>query len=206
MVDLHTLEEQLRRAGCNFRFWGKAELKELQHILMPGETIINGVNGRYHGGFALLCVTDRRLLLIDHKPMYLSFEDTRFDMIAEVDYNYRMLDATIRVFTPNKSMVFTSWSQHKLRELATYTQQRVMEIRQYYLGGQSQPEQQSNEPTSTAWKPQLVPTMATPTNTTVKQAGRLSIGSMARPIQNPYAQVPLISRHWSRWGRSSNAR
>lgn len=205
MVDLRTLEEQLKRAGCNFRFWGRAELRELQHILMPGEVISHGVNGRYPGGFAFLCVTDRRLLLIDHKPMYLSLEDVRFDMIAEVDYNYRMLDASIRVFTPNKSLVFTSWSQHKLRELAMYTQQRVMEIRQYYLGEQFQQEKQ---PEQVAQRPlQFMPSMAAATPTaTVQQAGRLSIGSATRPMHNPYAQVPLISRHWSRWGRSSSAR
>jgi hypothetical protein len=204
MIDLRALEEQLKRAGCNFRFWGRAELKELQRILMPDETIAYGVNGRYSGGFAFLCVTDRRLLLIDHKPMYLSLEDVRFDMIAEVDYNYRMLDASIRIFTPNKSLVFSTWSQHKLRELAMYTQQRVMEIRQYYLGQQFQSDQQQTQSISSL-QPQLVPSMAMPTNSsTVQQAGRLTIGSAARPMHNPYAQVPLVSRHWARgWRRPS---
>src|ERR1700722_12019266 len=140
MIDIKTLEAQLKKAGCNFQFWGKGELRELKHILMDDEEIIYGVNGRYAGGFALLCVTNKRLLLIDHKPMYLSLEDVRFDMIAEVDYNYRLLDATVRIFTPNKTLVFTSWSQHKLRELTNYTQKRVMEIRQYYMGQQFQGE------------------------------------------------------------------
>jgi hypothetical protein len=202
MIDLRALEEQLKRAGCNFRFWGRAELKELQRILMPDEVIAYGVNGRYSGGFAFLCVTDRRLLLIDHKPMYLSLEDVRFDMISEVDYNYRMLDASIRVFTPNKSLVFSTWSQHKLRELAMYTQQRVMEIRQYYLGQQFQTEAPQQQPLMSL-PPKLVPSMATPTSSsaTAQIAGKLSIGSMVRPMHNPYAQVSLVSRHWSRGGR-----
>jgi PH (Pleckstrin Homology) domain-containing protein len=198
MIDLRALEEQLKRAGCNFRFWGKAELRELQSILMPGETVAIGVNGHYAGGFAFLCVTDRRLLLIDHKPMYLSLEDIRFDMIAEVDYSYRLLDATMRVFTANKSFNFTSWSQHRLRDLTTYTQQRVMEIRQYYLGQQFQPDKQP-EPVTVA-TPKFVPSFALQTSAaTLQHAGRLSIGSAARrPMHNPYAQVPLTSRHWSR--------
>jgi hypothetical protein len=205
MVDLRALEDQLKRAGCNFRFWGRAELRELQHILMPGETIAHGVNGHYAGGFAFLCVTDRRLLLIDHKPMYLSLEDIRFDMIAEVDYNYRLLDATIRVFTPNKSFVFTSWSQHKLRELATYTQQLVMEIRQYYLGQQFQ--QEKPQP-SVPLQPGFVPTVTlTPSVDTAQQAGRLGVGALVRrPMHNPYAQVSLVSRRWSRMKRQTSLR
>ena len=197
MIDLRALEDQLKRAGCNFRFWGRSEIKELQRILMPGETVVHGVNGHYVGGFAFLCVTDRRLLLIDHKPMYLTLEDIRFDMIAEVDYSYRLMDATIRVYTPNKSFVFTSWSQHKLRELASYTQQRVMEIRQYYLGQQFQSEEKPEKVAVS--QPAFVPSFAAPDNTvTIQQAGRLSLSNFQRPMHNPYAQVSLVSRHWSR--------
>lgn len=196
MVDLHVLEDQLKRAGCNFRFWGRAELRELQRVLMPGEQIQTGVNGRYNGGFAFLCVTDRRLLLIDRKPMYLALEDVRFDMIAEVDYSYRLFDATVRVFTPNKCLSFTSWSQHKLRELVSFAQQKVMEIRQYYLGQQfeQQPELRPARTTANGFRPSLA---VTASDATVQQAGRLSLGSSLRPMHNPYAQVPYVSRHFA---------
>jgi hypothetical protein len=131
--------------------------------------------------------------------MYLSLEDIRFDMIAEIGYNYRLLDATVRIFTPNKSLVFSSWSQHKLRELVNYTQQRVMEIRQYYLGQQFQADKQPEQVATP--QPAFMPAFAWQTNAaTVQQAGRLSIGSTTnqRPMHNPYAQVSLTTRHWSR--------
>ncbi len=207
MVDIKTLEEQLKKAGCNFRYWGRGELRELRNILLDGEEIIFGVNGRYSGGFALLCVTNKRLLLIDHKPMYLSLEDIRFDMIAEVDYNYRLLDATVRIFTPTKTLIFVSWSQHKLRELTKYTQQRVLEIRQYYMGQQFQ-EDRARQAAAAIQSPSYIPpnfgqpaSKPVTDTTTLKHAGRLSVGSVTRPhlpMHNPYAQVPLISRHWSR--------
>ena len=206
MIDLRTLEEQLKRAKCNFRFWGRAELRELSNILMPGETVAFGVNGHYAGGFAFLCVTDRRLLLIDRKPMYLTLEDVRFDMIAEVDYSYRVLDATIRVFTSNKSLIFTSWSQHRLRELVQYTQQRVMEIRQYYMGQQFQ-QPISNSDQGQANDPTFVPSFGAQGGlaatgggggVTVQQAGKAGITGATLPMHNPYAQIPLTSRHWRR--------
>lgn len=127
------VEQQLRRIGCNFRFWGRSELDELCNILMDTETVTQCVNGHYVGGFALLCATDHRVLLVDKKPMnYLTVEDIRFEMISEFDYSHRLLDATIRVCTPTKTLTFTSWNQQRLRALLSYIQQRVIEIRQYY--------------------------------------------------------------------------
>ena len=100
---------------------------------MDSETIAFCVNGHYQGGFALLCATDHRLLLIDKKPMnYLTVEDVRFEMISEFDYSHRLLDATIHICTATKTMAFTSWNQQRLRALLSYVQQRVVEIRQYY--------------------------------------------------------------------------
>ena len=133
MISRERLENQLKRIGCNFKLWGRSELDELSNILMDSETIAHCVNGHYSGGFALLCATDHRVLLVDKKPMnYLTVEDVRFEMITEFDYSHRLFDATVKIFTPTKTMLFTSWNQHRLRTLLSYIQQRVIEIRQYY--------------------------------------------------------------------------
>ena len=129
---INSLEEQLKRIGCNFRFWGKAELRELANVLLPGETINHCINGMYEGGFAMLCATDQRVLLIDKKPMYLTIEDIRFDMIAELDYNHRLLNASTLICTPNKTLRFTAYNHARLRKFYLYVQQRVMDIRQHY--------------------------------------------------------------------------
>jgi hypothetical protein len=142
MVTLSYVEDQLKRVGCNFRFWGRPEIRELTKILMPDEIIAGATNGRYEGGFALLCVTSHRLLLVDRKPLFLTLEDIRFDMIAEIDYSARLLDSTIRIMTPNRTLSFTAYNQHRVRNILNYTQQRVMEIRQHYLIRQFQPQQQ----------------------------------------------------------------
>lgn len=144
MVNLDQVEVQLRRVGCSFRFWGKPEVRELCNILVPGEVIAQCVNGRYENGFALLCVTNHRLLLIDKKPMFLNLTDLRFDMIAELDYSAQLLGGTVRVLTPNRTLTFMSWNKDRLRTILNYTQQRVTEIRQHYI--QRQFQNQSNAP------------------------------------------------------------
>lgn len=132
MANITTVEEQLKRIGCNFRFWGRWEVKELANVLLPGETIEHCVNGIYEGGFAMLAATDQRILLIDKKPMYLTLEDVRFDMISELDYNHRLLNSALKICTPNKALFFKSYNGDRLRHLFHFTQHKVMEIRQYF--------------------------------------------------------------------------
>lgn len=177
MITLQRVEEQLERIGCNFRFWGRAEVRELAAILMPDEIITGCTNGHYEGGFAMLCVTTHRLLLVDRKPLFMTLEDIRFDMVAEIDYNSRLLDSTIRVITPSRTLVFSSWNQFRLRNILTYTQKRVMEIRQHYLLGQfQQPAQQQTAP--------LVGGLLMRGNNGAHQALPL----------NPYTRVPILMR------------
>lgn len=131
-VRLKELEDQLKRIGCNYRFWGRTELKELANVLLPGEIVEHCVNGSYEGGFALLAATDQRLLLIDKKPLYLTLEDIRFDMIVEIDFNHRLLSANIFICTPNKSLRFVGYNHARLRAMFHFVQTRVAEIRQHY--------------------------------------------------------------------------
>lgn len=176
MVTLTQVEQQLEKAGCNFRFWGRAEIRELCNILVPTEIIIQAVNGRYEGGFALLCLTDHRLLLIDRKPMFLTLEDIRFDMISEIDYHARLLDNTVHIITPNRKLVFRSWNQKRLRMLLNETQARVMEIRQHFMLQQLQAARSQNQ------------------QRTASQVGGLVLqGSGGQYLpSNPYTKGPLL--------------
>ncbi len=131
MISKQAVEEQLKRIGCNFKFWGRAEVNELGRILMEDEIIAECTNGEYANGFALLVATNHRILLVDKKPMlYLTVEDLRYDMITEFNYSHRLMNATIRLYTANKTLIFTSWNQHRLRRLLEFSQQRVLEMRQ----------------------------------------------------------------------------
>lgn len=131
--------QQLRDVGCNFRFWGRPEIRELPNILMNDEIIAKCVNGYYEGGFALLCVTTHRILLVDRKPMLLKVEDIRFEMVVEMDYNALLMTSALKIVTPNKNLNFGTWSQHRLRDILNYSQQRIAEVRQHYMAQQFRP-------------------------------------------------------------------
>lgn len=176
MVTALEVQRQLKALGVEITFWGRAEMRELQHILIPEEQITHCVMGRYEGGFALLCATDRRLLLIDKKPFYLTLEDLRYDMISEVDFSHRLLDATVNIHTVNKILKFTSMRNGHLRKLTAYLQDRVMTVRQQHLVPVQQPQ------TTSQFLQQ--PSMT--------DAG--GVTQLQYQATNPYTRVPLLMR------------
>jgi hypothetical protein len=137
MVSKKSVTKQLRQIGCDYAVWGRTEIHELPNILMDNERIMQSVNGYYDGGFALLCITNYRVLVVDKKPFLLTVEDLRYDMIAEVDYSSRILTSVLHIYTPMRTLMFTSWSITRLRKSMNYIQQRVMELRNNdYLASQ----------------------------------------------------------------------
>ena len=130
MVDPKIVKQQLDRIGEPISFLWEAELNELPRILMEGEEIQHVIGGRYTGGFALMCATNLRLLLVDKKFLFLTVEDIRYDMIAELDYGHQWVGATIHVRSFSKDLKFQSWKKLKLRDFTTYVQHRVMQLRQ----------------------------------------------------------------------------
>lgn len=190
MVSMQEVEKQLAAIGATkyFRFWGRSEIVELQHILIPGERIQVCMNGRYEGGFAVLCATDQRLLLIDKKLFHLSVEDIRYDMIAEVDYSSQMAAASARIVSPSKNLNFTAIRPQALRRMVNYVQQRVIEIRQNY--SQQQRPQQISQPIR-----QLEPKPATAAPVQAASNQEVEVPVMPVPsFTNPYVNGPFLMR------------
>jgi len=183
MVTRNEVEEQLKRVGCNFRWWGRAEIRELAKILRPEETVAQAVNGHYEGGFAMLCVTDHRLLLIDRKPMFLSLEDIRFDMISEIDFSARLMDGTVHVITPTHKLTFTAWNQVRLRRLMEYTQEKIMEIRQHFMLQLLQAAQGYAQATNAPFVGELA-----------MQGNAAAANQQFSLPMNPYTKMPLLTR------------
>jgi hypothetical protein len=155
MVHPSLIEARLDKLGFRASRWFRAEINELQHILMHDEEIVSLVCGRYFGSFALLVATDQRLLIIDKRVFFMTIEDIRYDMVSEIDFNMQVYTANMTVYTMNKTHKFSSIKyKGQMRELATYTQRRVWELRQM-LSVDSTPSAQAQ--TSFIPVPQLRP-------------------------------------------------
>lgn len=131
MISQADVDKQLRKLNVKRGLVNGAEFAELANILTPNETISRVVSGYYENGMALMVSTDHRMLLIDKKPFsFLNVEDFRFDMINQLDYRHRLMNATINVSAGPKNLIFTSWDQKNLRKLIDCVQCRMIEIKE----------------------------------------------------------------------------
>ena len=130
MVDHNEVLAQLSMLGLRFRFFGRAEVRELANIINEGEQIKHCVYGSYQGGSALLVATSSRVLLIDKRPFFLNLEDIRYEMMNEVYFAGRLLNAKVRLHSGNKVLEFTSLSDARLRKLYSFTQDQITKARQ----------------------------------------------------------------------------
>ena len=126
MIAIEELLEQFHQLGVKPSFWARAEIKELSSLLVPGEQLTNVVFGWYENGFALLCCTDQRVLLLDKKPFFLKMEDLRYDKISEVRFLSRLLDSTLILSYAGQKLDFKSWNNAALRKLMIYIQETIM--------------------------------------------------------------------------------
>lgn len=187
MVHPSVIEARLAKLNIKISSWFKAELRELQKTLADGEEIVALVTGRYYGGYALLVATNQRMLLIDKKTFFMAFEDIRYDMISEINFNSRLLDSTITLFTINKQHRFTCFKhRHQLRQLTSYVQQRVMQLRD---GAPAQPTMLLGSALR-----QLPGAIS---HSTHRLIGSAAIHGLA--WHNPYTNGPvMVRRQWSR--------
>lgn len=191
MVHIDEVNKQLRRLGAHNMLWCRAELRELPKILFRGEQIEHIVTGRYEGGFALLVATNNRVLLIDKKPFYLTLEDVRYDMISDVLFYHRLIDATVRLGNMNKTIVFTAYNRSKLRELTAYIQELVMMYRQQTVHHyHEEPRPQYAEQAQPLHIPEQPLEETQPAFATMQPASS---------VPNPYKTPVLIRRRVSRF-------
>jgi hypothetical protein len=111
-------------------FFNKREVAEIPKLLIPGERILAMVSGVYAAGTAVLCVTSKRVLLVDKKIIRLSIEDMRFDSIKEVNYSHQALMASLQLFYVGRSQQFQfkSWHRNGLRGLSQLVQEKMFEL------------------------------------------------------------------------------
>ncbi len=109
-------------------FFSHWEIAELPKLLMPGEEVLGVISGFYTAGTAILCVTSRRLLLVDKKFIRLNYEDVRFGSIKEVNYSHQAFLASVKFCYAGRELQFKSWYRRELRVMAQFVQSKIFEV------------------------------------------------------------------------------
>ena len=114
LMDMHIKKvyEDLKRLGADSFDMHLPETHRLPYLINPGEQILGIVYGRYlhKGGFSqpsgtpkhgrgALVVTDRRVLFVDVKPLFLRCDEIPLDLISGVTYAKAGMSGTVTLRT-----------------------------------------------------------------------------------------------------------
>jgi hypothetical protein len=103
-VDRGSIEEQLRTIGEGERWWDRAELRDLPHVLHPGERIHGICAGRLLARPRLsrkwlVLATSERLLLLRQEQLARRQIDVPFSQITSITHGRRIFSAEVSLHT-----------------------------------------------------------------------------------------------------------
>lgn len=116
------------------------ETRCLPHILKPTEEVLGAVYGRYHKdgeqeviGRGLLVITDRRIILVDKKPLFVQADDIKFEVISGVDYGQVGPIATVVLHTRLGDVKVRTFNKRCGRQFVQATQDMLYQYQQGHL-------------------------------------------------------------------------
>ena len=129
MVKLNEVQAQLITLDNHFRFIGMAELKQLACALQPGEQILDCLKGWHKGTIAVMCATDKRLLIVDKNTTKDCCETIEYTVISDIRHQDRGWSSSIRIYVPGKVYEFVSWHIKRLKHLHTFVGRHLTHVK-----------------------------------------------------------------------------
>lgn len=123
-----SLEETLRALGASrFSLW-KLASRYLPHVIRPGEHIGGVVYGRNdQDGAVMLVATDRRVIFLDKKPLFLNEDELTYGVVSGIKYSRAGFGCTVILHTRIKDFVVHTMNKKAARNFMTYVEQRRLE-------------------------------------------------------------------------------
>lgn len=121
------VKEQLVDAGITKNGLRRSEAKYLPHILHPDEFIGGAVFGRHPDGFALLVATDRRVIFLDTKPLFVNEDEISYDIVSGVSRGSVGIATTVTLHTRLKDFPVKTLNRQSAEKFVQYIEARKVE-------------------------------------------------------------------------------
>lgn len=129
----------LRLLGANEYDLLLPETRCLHQIIENHETLLGAIYGRYtrdNGklvGRGLLVVTDKRILFIDKKPLFLKYEDINFQVVSGVQYSRAIIGETVTLETRLGNIKIRTFNDKCARQFTTVVEDMLYAQRKGWL-------------------------------------------------------------------------
>lgn len=119
--------EELKIAGVSrYGLW-KMESRYLPKIIHPTEHIGGVAYGLSDNGSAMLIATDRRVIFLDRKPLFVNEEEITYNVVAGVSYSHAGPSATVVLHTRIRDYHIQSLNINAVQRFVHFIELRCLE-------------------------------------------------------------------------------
>lgn len=109
--------------------WGLAsmEAKHLPHIIRPDEQLGGVVYGFREGSFVLLVATDRRVIFLDKKPLFINEDEVNYFVVSGVNFSHVGWGSTVTLHTRIQDYTIRTFNMRCAERFVEFIEARSLE-------------------------------------------------------------------------------
>ncbi len=119
---------ELREAYLSRYARRSSEAKYLPYIIHDNEHIKAAVFGYQEAGFVMLVATDKRVIFLDKKPLFINQDEVTFDVVSGVKLNETVMGATLKLHTRVKDYKLFTMKEASAEHFMQYIETHCLEF------------------------------------------------------------------------------
>lgn len=125
------VRQRLKDLGVSRYGLYRMEGRYLPNIIHPSEYLGGIVYGHFFGGFAVLAATDRRIIFLDNKILYVNEDEIDYNAVRGIGMTQGVLFATITLHTNIQEYVIRTFNVKCASGFLSYVESRSVEHGKY---------------------------------------------------------------------------
>lgn len=121
------IRQELLALGASKIALNSMEARHLPSVIHANEHIGGMVYGHHEDGMAMLVATDKRIIFIDKKPLFVNEDEITYDVVSGVRFSHAGFGSTVALHTRAKDYTFKTLNQICARGFVEYIELRCLE-------------------------------------------------------------------------------
>ncbi len=127
------VENELRELGSTRRGLWRLSSRYLPHIIHPDERLGGVIYGRCDEGSVMLVATDKRVIFLDKKPLFINTDEITYDVVSGITSSRVGLVSTVVLHTRVRDYRIRTFNHDCARQFVAFIESRCLE-HQYNAG------------------------------------------------------------------------
>ena len=124
---IQRVRDELRSLGMSRYGLVHAEVGHLAGLLHPDEHLGGVVYGHYDQGFAILAATDRRIIFVDAKPLFVTKDELTYYVVSGLSFGRTGIRATVTLHTRVADYTIHTYNKRCAEGFVAYIESRCLE-------------------------------------------------------------------------------